>query len=213
MMWIGMCLLFVVVYVDGNSSFKAILRFPQLNKGTSFSNTEKVQRGLLGFYPSGNAIPLRIKVANAMEQLQHKSTNLEKYIYLQAIQNTDETLYFALLTQHTEALLPLVYTPTVGDACLQWDKIYSQQPRGLYVSLADKGRISDLLANRGEEDIRAIVLTDGERILGLGDLGVNGMGIPIGKLALYTACGGLPPNQVCLTHVIVFIYPVFTCAY
>ena len=111
------------------------------------------------------------------------------------------------------APLILLHTPTVGDACLQWDKIYSQQPRGLYVSLSDKGRISELLANRGDEDIRAIVLTDGERILGLGDLGANGMGIPIGKLSLYTACGGVHPQQVCLTPLRGIISAVFACTY
>lgn len=125
--------------------------------------------------------------ANALRQFRSKKTDLEKYLFLQGIQNIDERLYYSLLVRHTAETMPIVYTPTVGAACQHWSEIYNGVPRGVYLSLEDKGNIANILKQLPQrESIQAIVFTDGERILGLGDLGVNGMGIPIGKLALYT---------------------------
>ncbi|CAM9620888.1 unnamed protein product [Chrysoparadoxa australica] len=133
-----------------------------------------------------------------MEQLRLKTSPLERYIFLQSMQDTNETLYYAMLVRHTYECLPLVYTPTVGEACQKFSHIYRQVPRGLYISIKDKGRVRQVLDNWPEKDIKAIVFTDGERILGLGDQqGIDGMGIPIGKLALYTACAGVHP-RACL---------------
>jgi malate dehydrogenase (oxaloacetate-decarboxylating)(NADP+) len=126
-----------------------------------------------------------------MAQLRSKATPLEKYQCIQGIQNSDERLYYALLVRHTAECMPLVYTPTVGDACLQWTSCYQAVgPRGLYLSLADQGHVAEVLARWPlKHAVKVIVFTDGERILGLGDLGTNGMGIPVGKLALYTGNG------------------------
>ncbi|CCI46705.1 unnamed protein product [Albugo candida] len=136
-----------------------------------------------------------------MKQLQSKSSPLEKYIFMQTLQDVNETLYYKLLVKHTAELMPIVYTPTVGQACLEYSAIYRQTPRGLYITLDHLGQVSSILDSWPEKDIRAIVFTDGERILGLGDLGANGLGIPVGKLALYTACAGVPPSY-CLPVVL-----------
>ena len=135
-----------------------------------------------------------------MEQLDKKTSDLEKYIFLHTIQDSDETLFYAILTTHTYKTLPFVYTPTVGEACQKWGEIYRSTPRGLYLTINDMGSIERILDNYPLKDIKAIVVTDGERILGLGDLGVNGMGIPIGKLALYTACAGIHPDSTLPVH-------------
>jgi malate dehydrogenase (oxaloacetate-decarboxylating)(NADP+) len=174
----------------------ALLKNPSINKGTSFSFDERRRLGLSGLVPAGDPLSLGVKVDLVMEQVRSKSTPLEKYIYLQTLQDSDETLYFAALSSHMAELMPLVYTPVVGEACQKWSHIYRQQPRGIYISLRDRGSIRDILLSYPQRDIRAIVMTDGERILGLGDLGANGMGIPVGKLALYTACAGIHPKQV-----------------
>ena len=136
----------------------------------------------------------------AMEQLMTKPTDLDKYVYLHTIHDADETLFFAILTKHTYNTMPFVYTPTVGEACQKWGEIYRHTPRGLYISMNDAGDIASILENHPHKDVKVIVVTDGERILGLGDLGVNGMGIPIGKLALYTACAGIHPEQTLPVH-------------
>jgi malate dehydrogenase (oxaloacetate-decarboxylating)(NADP+) len=166
------------------------------NKGTSFSQEERDSYGLHGLLPAGDPVPLEVKVEASMKQIRNKTENLDKYLFLQSIQDTDETLYFAILTKHTKEVMPLVYTPTVGKACQEWSHIYRQTPRGVYISLKDRGRVEQILAKYPNKDIKVIVITDGERILGLGDLGSNGMGIPVGKLALYTACAGIHPEQV-----------------
>jgi malate dehydrogenase (oxaloacetate-decarboxylating)(NADP+) len=130
-----------------------------------------------------------------MDQLRQKPTPLDKYTFLHTIQDSDETLFYAMLTKYTYEAMPLVYTPTVGQACQEWSHIYRQQPRGVYISVHDRGHVKEILNNYPNKDIKVIVFTDGERILGLGDLGANGMGIPVGKLALYTTCAGIDPKQ------------------
>lgn len=170
----------------------ALLRDPRLNKSTAFTEAEREALGLLGLLPEGIDSE-EIQVRRALLQLAQKPTDLEKYIYLSALQDTDETLFYRVLMSDPAHFLPLVYTPTVGEACLQFGHII-RRPRGLYVSIRRRGRVREILGNWPERDVRFIVVTSGQRILGLGDLGANGMGIPIGKLALYTACAGVPPQ-------------------
>jgi malate dehydrogenase (oxaloacetate-decarboxylating)(NADP+) len=172
------------------------LKNPLKNKGISFSEQEREKLGLHGLLPAGEPKSLEAKVEIAMAQLRKKASPIDKYNFLHTIQDSDETLFYAILAKYTKETMPLVYTPTVGQACLEWSHIFRQQPRGLYVSVKDMGRIESILHNYPNKDIKVIVLTDGERILGLGDLGANGMGIPIGKLALYTTCAGIHPEQV-----------------
>lgn len=172
-----------------------LLKNPWKNKGTSFSKAERDSLGLHGLLPAGEPLSLDVKVENAMTQLRKKATPIDKYTFLHTIQDSDETLFYAILTRYTHETMPLVYTPTVGQACQEWSHIYRQTPRGVYISLNDKGKVFDILNNYPNKDIKAIVFTDGERILGLGDLGTNGMGIPVGKLALYTTCAGIHPSQ------------------
>lgn len=174
---------------------------PWLNKAHSFTPEEKDKLGLRGLYPCGEPLSLDLKVEVSMEQLRKKTSPLEKYIFLHTIQDSDETLFYAILARHTTETMPFVYTPTVGEACLQWNKIFRHTPRGLYLSINDKGKIRSILNNYPNKDIKVIVFTDGERILGLGDLGANGMGIPVGKLALYTTCAGINPLQCLPVHI------------
>ncbi len=170
----------------------ALLRDPHLNKSTAFTEAEREALGLVGLVPDGLDSE-EVQIKRVLQQLAYKPTDMEKYIYLSALQDTDETLYYAVLMSDPARFLPLVYTPTVGDACLHFGHIV-RRPRGLYVSIKRRGRVREVLRNWPERDVRFIVVTSGQRILGLGDLGANGMGIPIGKLALYTACGGVPPT-------------------
>jgi malate dehydrogenase (oxaloacetate-decarboxylating)(NADP+) len=169
-----------------------LLRDPRWNKSTAFTEAEREALGLVGLLPDG-VDTLDLQLRRALVQLEEKKTDLERYIYLSHLQNLSETLFYALLMSDPERFLPIVYTPTVGDACLRFGHIL-RHTRGLYVSLRRRGRVREVLRNWPEKDVRFIVITDGGRILGLGDLGANGMGIPIGKLALYTACGGVPPE-------------------
>jgi len=170
----------------------ALLRDPQLNKSTAFSESEREALGLLGLLPEGIDSE-ETQVQRVHLQLSKKPNDLEKYIYLSQLQDTDETLFYRVLMSDPARFLPLVYTPTVGEACLQFGHII-RRTKGLYLSIKRKGRVREVLRNWPQRDVRFIVVTSGERILGLGDLGANGMGIPIGKLALYTACAGIPPQ-------------------
>ena len=170
----------------------ALLRDPRLNKSTAFTESEREGLGLLGLVPEGIDTE-ETQIQRVLLQLTQKPNDLEKYIYLSQLQDTDETLFYRVLMSDPAHFLPLVYTPTVGEACLQFGHII-RRPKGLYVSIKRKGRVREILQNWPERDVRFIVVTSGERILGLGDLGANGMGIPIGKLALYTACAGVPPQ-------------------
>ncbi|TMW58737.1 hypothetical protein Poli38472_010296 [Pythium oligandrum] len=176
------------------------LRTPSVNKGLAFTSEEREQLGLRGLVPAA-VTSVEFETKRAMAQLRKKTSPIEKYIFMQSMQDTNEAVYYRMLIEHTAELMPIVYTPTVGQGCTEFSHIYRQTPRGLYVSLNDIGRVSEILDAWPEKDIRAIVFTDGERILGLGDLGVNGLGIPIGKLALYTACAGVPP-RMCLPVVL-----------
>jgi malate dehydrogenase (oxaloacetate-decarboxylating)(NADP+) len=179
-----------------SDNHRSVVARPAWNKGSSYSHRELEELGYRGLFPGGEALSLETKVENTMEQLRSKSNALEKYIYLHTIQDSDETLYHACIYHHLIELMPLIYTPTVGEACSKWSHIYRQTVRGLYITLNDSGHVHSILNNYPEKNIEAIVVTDGEAILGLGDLGANGMGIPVGKLALYTGCAGIHPSKV-----------------
>jgi malate dehydrogenase (oxaloacetate-decarboxylating)(NADP+) len=172
-----------------------LLQNPQLNKGTAFSDHERDVLGLRGLLPP-HSCTLEDQVARVMENFQRKTSDLERYIQLVALQDRNETLFYRVVVDNPELMLPILYTPTVGEACQHYGHIYRRM-RGMFVSLEDRGRVARILANWPRRDVRVIVVTDGERILGLGDLGANGMGIPVGKLTLYTACGGVDP-AVCM---------------
>lgn len=165
---------------------------PRLNKGTAFTAEERNELGLVGLLPDAIDTP-DMQMARARLHLEQKPNDLEKYIYLSELQDRNEQLFYRLLMSDPAHFMPLVYTPTVGEACQKFGLIM-RRPKGLYISLRRRGHIKEVLRNWPETDVRFIVVTDGERILGLGDLGACGMGIPIGKLALYTACAGVPPQ-------------------
>ena len=135
----------------------------------------------------------KTQAQRCLKQLESKTTPIEKYLYLSQLRNTNVHLFYRLAIDHMKTMTPLIYTPVVGEACLKWSEIYTQ-PEGLYISYADRGHISSVLQNWPQNNVEITVITDGSRILGLGDLGVNGMGIPVGKLALYCACGGIRPD-------------------
>ncbi|MCX4165467.1 MULTISPECIES: NAD-dependent malic enzyme [Paraburkholderia] len=168
-----------------------LLADPLLNKGTAFTEAERDLFDLHGLLPP-NIGTLEEQVSRRLQVLRSFATDLERYAFLRELQDSNETLFFALLVQNLEELLPVVYTPTVGAGCQQFSKLF-RKPRGLFLSLPHKNRIEAILAHPRFDNVEAIVVTDGERILGLGDQGAGGMGIPIGKLALYTGCGGLHP--------------------
>jgi malate dehydrogenase (oxaloacetate-decarboxylating)(NADP+) len=169
----------------------ALLRDPLLNKGTAFTDAERDALGLRGLLPP-RVSTQEEQLARVLENFRRLPTPLEKFINLAALHDRNEALFFRVLIEHSEEMTPIVYTPTVGLACQQFGHIF-QRPRGLFVSANDRGRIAQVLRN-WPYPARIIVVTDGERILGLGDLGANGMGIPVGKLALYTACAGVDPR-------------------
>jgi malate dehydrogenase (oxaloacetate-decarboxylating)(NADP+) len=164
-----------------------------LNKGTAFSEREREEYGLRGLLPARVSTPEE-QEARSLENLRRKDSDIERYIFLQALQDRNERLFYRLVIDHFEEIMPLIYTPTVGQACQEFAHIFLQ-PRGFYITPGDRGQVAEIMKNWPERDVRLIVVTDGERILGLGDLGANGMGIPIGKLTLYSACAGIHPHH------------------
>jgi malate dehydrogenase (oxaloacetate-decarboxylating)(NADP+) len=168
-----------------------LLHNPHLNRGTAFAAGDRAALHIEGLLPPV-ADTLEIQVARVHTQLAVLDTDLQKYLFLSDLQARNEVLYYAVLMADPATFMPLVYTPTVGEACQKFDHIF-RASRGMYLPITAKGRLQQVLSNWPQKDVRFIVVTDGERILGLGDLGIGGMGIPVGKLALYTACAGVPP--------------------
>ena len=171
----------------------ALLNRQGLNKGTAFTEEERTEFGLHGLLPP-HVETLDQQAVRAYEAYQKKDDDLERHIYLRALQDTNEVLFYRLLLDHIEEMTPIVYTPTVAVACEQFSHIY-RRPRGLFISYPLRDSISQLLRNRPNKDVDVIVVTDGERILGIGDQGAGGLGIPIGKLSLYTLIGGIRPER------------------
>jgi malate dehydrogenase (oxaloacetate-decarboxylating)(NADP+) len=169
-----------------------VLTNPLLNKGTAFTERERDALGIRGLLPP-RVFTLEEQLERTLLSFRGKPTNIDKYIYLTNLQNRNEVLFYRLLIDHIEEMVPIIYTPTVGEACIQYGSIY-RKPRGMFISLRERGRIAEILRHWPQRRVRLIVVTDGERILGLGDLGALGMGIPVGKLALYTACAGVHPS-------------------
>ncbi|MCI6530206.1 MAG: NAD-dependent malic enzyme [Mesosutterella sp.] len=171
----------------------ALLQNGVLSKGTAYTEQERAELGLRGLLPP---VPSNIRLqAEAMiEQLRSFDTPYQKALFLDGLRAANETLFFRLVMDYVEEILPLVYTPTVGEVCQKYSHLY-RFPRGLFLSIEDKGHLDELIANAPQQEVDMIVVTDGQRILGLGDLGVNGMGIPVGKLGLYTACAGVDPRR------------------
>ncbi len=172
-----------------------LLTNPLLNKGSGFPEEEREALGLRGLLPP-RVFSMEEQVLRVMENYSRKTTDLERYIHLNSLQDRNETLFYRVLVDNVEQMMPIVYTPTVGQACQEFGHIF-RRPRGLYISANDRGNVKEILKRSPKKDVRVIVVTDGERILGLGDQGASGMGIPIGKLSLYTACAGIHPTQTC----------------
>ncbi|KKO46533.1 malate dehydrogenase [Arsukibacterium ikkense] len=172
-------------------SGSALLETPLLNKGSAFSREERSVFNLTGLLPP-RFETIEEQVSRAYLQYKSFDTAINKHIYLRAIQDNNETLFYRLVQQHLEEMIPIIYTPTVGDACEQFSDIY-RSARGLFISFEDRYNLDDVLRNATKAKVKVLVITDGERVLGLGDQGIGGMGISIGKLSLYTACGGISP--------------------
>ena len=172
-------------------SGSALLETPLLNKGSAFTVEERQAFNLAGLLPPRYET-IEEQVSRAYMQYKSFDTAINKHIYLRVIQDNNETLFYRLLQQHLEEMIPIIYTPTVGDACEQFSDIY-RSARGLFISYNDRYQLDDVLRNATKRKVKVIVVTDGERVLGLGDQGIGGMGISIGKLSLYTACGGISP--------------------
>jgi malate dehydrogenase (oxaloacetate-decarboxylating)(NADP+) len=178
-----------------------LLDNPNLNKGTAFTDEERGQLGLVGLLPD-SVEDIDRQLERVLGHLKPKQNDLERYIYLIGLCDRNETLFYKLLMSDPMRFLPIVYDPTVAEACLKFGYIY-RRSRGMYVSLRHKGRVAEVLRNWGRKDVRVLCVSTGGRILGLGDIGANGMGIPIGKLQLYTACAAVPPD--CLLPVLLDI--------
>ena len=170
----------------------ALLQDPALNKGTAFTEEERDRLHLRGLLPP-RVLGREQQLEKVLESFRSKPSDLEKYIYLMSLQDRNEGLFYDLVISHLAEMMPIIYTPTVGQACQRYAHLW-RRPRGLFISAEDRGRIARVMRNWPAKDVRMIVVTDGERILGLGDLGANGMGIPVGKLSLYTACAGVHPR-------------------
>jgi malate dehydrogenase (oxaloacetate-decarboxylating)(NADP+) len=170
-----------------------ILHDPVRNKGTAFSEAEREALKLTGLLPA-RIHSMAEQELRVLGNIRAKPTDLERYLYLIALQDRNENLFYRVVMNNIEEMMPILYTPTVGKACQEFQHIY-RKPRGFYIALKNRGKIREILQNWPHKDVRIIVVTDGERILGLGDLGADGMGIPIGKLSLYTACAGIHPTQ------------------
>jgi malate dehydrogenase (oxaloacetate-decarboxylating)(NADP+) len=171
-----------------------LLRDPSLNESTAFTEAEKQELGIVGLVPDVTETEDQ-QLSRVMMQLGHKSSDLDRYIYLTNLLDHNETLFYRTIMSDPARFLPIVYDPTIGEACLKFGHIY-RQPRGMYLSMTRRGEVREVLKNWPQRDVRFICVTDGGRILGLGDLGANGAGIPIGKLQLYTACAGVPPQYL-----------------
>ncbi|TFH04128.1 MAG: oxaloacetate-decarboxylating malate dehydrogenase, partial [Spirochaetales bacterium] len=176
-----------VVFLGGSD----MLHNPALNKGTAFTVAEREALGLQGLLPP-RVHTLEEQCHRSLENFSRKPNDLERYIYMTGLQDRNETLFYRLVIDNLDTMMPIIYTPTVGQACQEYGHIL-RRSRGLFISESDRGHIVDVLSNWPHADVRIVVVTDGERILGLGDLGASGMGIPVGKTSLYTACGGLDP--------------------
>jgi len=174
-------------------SARARLHNPRLNKGTAFTSEERERFGLHGLLPP-KISTMEEQVTGMLANLRKKNSDIARYCYLASLASRNERLHYRALIDHIEELMPIVYTPTVGQACQQFAYLF-REANGFYLSIEQRGRVRETLANWVTTDVRLIVVTDGERILGLGDLGVSGMGIPIGKLELYCACAGIDPAQ------------------
>ncbi len=170
-----------------------VLQDAVINKSLAFSRKEREKYGLRGLLPYSVGSQ-ELQLTRLLENLRRKESDIERYVLLSALQDRNERLYYRAVIDNIEQLMPIIYTPTVGQACKEFSQIF-RESKGFYITPDDKGEIRKILDNWPKKDIRCIVVTDGERILGLGDLGANGMGIPIGKLALYSACAGIRPDQ------------------
>ncbi|HSV25739.1 MAG TPA: NAD-dependent malic enzyme [Xanthobacteraceae bacterium] len=171
-----------------------LLQDPSLNKSTAFTEAEKQSLGIVGLVPDVTET-MDVQLSRVMMQLGHKTTDLDRYIYLVNLLDHNETLFYRTIMSDPARFLPIVYDPTIGEACLKFGHIY-RQTRGMYLSMTRRGGVKEVLRNWPQKDVRFICVTNGGRILGLGDLGANGAGIPIGKLQLYTACAGVPPQYL-----------------
>ena len=183
--------------IDNNhnkfNSGQDLLNDPIYNKGTGFTEKERIDFGLEGLLPP-KVFTINEQKERVLKSFLSKKTNIEKFIYMMGLHDRNETLFYYTVINHLKLMLPIIYTPVVGEACKKFGSIW-RKPRGLYLTIHHKNKITNILNNWKYKDIEVIVVTDGERILGLGDLGCNGMGIPIGKLSLYSACAGINPEK------------------